>query len=160
MHPCAEHTTVFAMPFLVANSRYSASSNSLASAAPDIGLLLVVLPARFRALVGVKCGVKSTADSQKPSTQAPRPSHKPDSALSRHPSPGDSRASLEGSCAYQQDARRPGNLACSHRWFTWPVPPAFALGCRRWALTPPFHPSPVIGSDATRSIGWSALCCT
>src|ERR687890_1591324 len=52
------------------------------------------------------------------------------------------------------------NLACSHRWFTWPVPPAFASGYRRWALTPPFHPSPVIGSGATRSIGWSALCCT
>jgi len=27
-----------------------------------------------------------------------------------------------GSCAYQPDAVRPGNLACSHRWFTWPVP--------------------------------------
>src|ERR671910_1371097 len=50
------------------------------------------------------------------------------------------------------------NLACSHRWFTWPVPTAFASGCRRWALTPPFHPSPV--PRRTAAIGWSALCCT
>src|SRR5215213_705053 len=28
----------------------------------------------------------------------------------------------KGSCAYQPDAMRPDNLACSHRWFTWPVP--------------------------------------
>src|SRR5215210_3505881 len=27
-----------------------------------------------------------------------------------------------GSCTYQPDAMRPDNLACSHRWFTWPVP--------------------------------------
>ena len=81
------------------------------------------------------------------------PSCKPDSALSRHPSPGDSRASPRGSCAYQPDAWRPGNLACSHRWFTWPVPPACASGCRRWALTPPFHPSPVSGGIPTPSAG-------
>ena len=29
---------------------------------------------------------------------------------------------------------------------------------RRWALTPPFHPSPV--PRRTAAIGWSALCCT
>jgi len=28
----------------------------------------------------------------------------------------------EGSRAYQPDAVRPNNLACSHRWFTWPAP--------------------------------------
>ena len=27
-----------------------------------------------------------------------------------------------GSRAYQPDAVRPNNLACSHRWFTWPAP--------------------------------------
>src|SRR5215212_6770610 len=102
----AEHTTVLALPFPVAKSRYSASSDSLASAAADIGLLPTVLPTRFRAPVGVKCGVKSTADSRKPCTQAPGPSHKPDSALSRHPSPGDSRASPSGNCAYQSRAVR------------------------------------------------------
>jgi hypothetical protein len=40
------------------------------------------------------------------------------------------------------------------------LPGRSLAGYRRWALTPPFHPSPVIGSETTRSIGWSALCCT
>ena len=49
------------------------------------------------------------------------PSRKPDSALSRHPSPGLLPRAPCGSRAYH--VRRPGqNLACSHRWFTWPVP--------------------------------------
>jgi hypothetical protein len=59
----------------------------------------------------------------------------------------------------RRDVNAPrNNLACSHRWFTWPVPPALASGYRRWALTPPFHPSPV--PRRTAAIGWSALCCT
>ncbi len=49
----------------------------------------------------------------------------------------------------------------------WPCTPRGLPGrarrrTRRWALTPPFHPSPV-PADRKRSgpaIGWSALCCT
>jgi hypothetical protein len=32
-------------------------------------------------------------------------------------------------------------------------------GYRRWALTPPFHPSPV-PKGVPAAIGWSTLCCT
>ena len=45
------------------------------------------------------------------------------------------------------------------------LPGRSLAGYRRWALTPPFHPSPVSGRDvtcyvSTAAIGWSALCCT
>src|SRR5215218_7650647 len=91
------------------------------------------------------------------------PSRKPDSALSRHPSPG----SVPGPLAGPRLPARGGaytprdNLACSHRWFTWPVPPALALGYRRWALTPPFHPSPVmVGTFRETSLLIHRLVCS
>jgi hypothetical protein len=71
--------------------------------------------------VGIKRGVKSAPDPQKPFIYGPGPSRKPDSALSRHPSPGENSRAPSGSRAYQPDNCR-DNLACSHRWFTWPVP--------------------------------------
>ncbi len=39
------------------------------------------------------------------------------------------------------------------------LPGRSLAGYRRWALTPPFHPSPVSGAKPP-TIGWSALCCT
>ncbi len=44
--------------------------------------------AEFCVPVGVNGGVKSSTDSRKPLIYGPGPSRKPDSALSRHPSPG------------------------------------------------------------------------
>ncbi len=80
------------------------------------------------------------------------PSRKPDSALSRHPSPRAFALGSLRSCAYL-----PGDqtfLACSHRWFTWPVP----FGIPPVGSYPTL--SPITCDRETRSIGWSALCCT
>jgi hypothetical protein len=58
----------------------------------------------------------------KPFIYGPGPSRKPDSALSRHPSPGLLHPGLPGGAAPTSPADSRDNLACSHRWFTWPVP--------------------------------------
>ena len=58
------------------------------------------------------------------------PSRKPDSALSRHPSPVEASRRFASTGLLQEEPRLPArspsrprdNLACSHRWFTWPAP--------------------------------------
>lgn len=73
----------------------------------------------------------------------PGPSHKPDSALipssiSRRLTSG---APSVGSCTYQPRASR----LCGAIWLarTGSLPGRSLTGYRRWALTPPFQPSPV-----------------
>jgi len=63
-------------------------------------------------------------------------------------------SSLPASC-------RAGRSAAMGSDAAWPCTPRGLPGRpghpdRRWALTPPFHPSPV----PQRAIGWSTLCCT
>src|ERR671916_2370814 len=53
------------------------------------------------------------------------PSRKPDSALSRHPSPGPEAPGPLGAAPTspaREECLRRDILACSHRSFTWPVP--------------------------------------
>ena len=77
------------------------------------------------------------------------PSRKPDSALSRHPSPGGTRASLWEAAP---TSRAPGARTI---WLarTGGLPGRSLAGYRRWALTPPFHPSPVSGEVPDPSAG-------
>jgi hypothetical protein len=67
------------------------------------------------------------------------PSRKPDSALSRHPSPGGSPPGL------LLEEPRPPVWESQTIWLarTGCLPGRPLAGYRRWALTPPFHPSPV-----------------
>jgi hypothetical protein len=69
------------------------------------------------------------------------PSRKPDSALSRHPSPGQCPGLPLGSRAYQPDV--PEVVGTFWLARTGRLPGRSLTGYRRWALTPPFHPSPV-----------------
>src|SRR5215212_6086251 len=85
------------------------------------------------------------------------PSRKPDSALSRHPSPGrivsgPSRAPPWRSRAYQPGTLERTSWDPGTIWLarTGGLPGRPLAGYRRWALTPPFHPSPVLGRSAPR----------
>ena len=107
----------------------------------------------FSVRVGVIRGVNSPADPRKPFHIG---QGRPVSRILLYPAihlrgfPG----LPEGSRAYQPDAVRPNNLACSHRWFTWPAP----RGIPPVGSYPTL--SPITCDRAARSIGWSALCCT
>ncbi len=91
--------------------------------------------------VGVNCGVRTPPVAPKPLIYGPGPSRKPDSALSRHPSPGLFKPRApEGSSAYQPDRVLAGTIWLAR---TGGLPGRSLAGYRRWALTPPFHPSPV-----------------
>jgi hypothetical protein len=70
---------------------------------------------------------RSTNMGEKSLIYGPGPSRKPDSALSRHPSPGETEHAPSVPPGSLGEPRLPcpeirTNLACSHRWFTWPVP--------------------------------------
>ena len=75
------------------------------------------------------------------------PPRKPDSALSRHPSPGISPGLLLEEL--RLPARTPHGAGTIWLARTGGLPGRPLAGYRRWALTPPFHPSPVPGDRAS-----------
>ena len=93
--------------------------------------------------VEVKCGVKRLTKAAKISVSSANlgfgPPRKPDSALSRHPSPGGEPPGL-----LLEEPRLPV-WESQTIWLarTGRLPGRPLAGYRRWALTPPFHPSPV-----------------
>lgn len=81
---------------------------------------------------------------------------KPDPALSRHPSPG---GSLRGSPYGEPHLPAPGPpRPCGAIWLarTGGLPGRSLAGYRRWALTPPFQPSPVPEAEGFASFRPSA----
>src|SRR4028118_2291384 len=101
--------------------------------------------------VGAKRGFKTCykgADANVcPANQGFGPSRKPDSALSRHPSPGGSPGLLWEEL--RLPARTPRGAGTIWLARTGGLPGRSLTGYRRWALTPPFHPSPVLGDRAS-----------
>jgi hypothetical protein len=101
------------------------------------------LNSRLLHAVGVKRGVKCPANAANiyvsPANLRLGPSRKPDSALSRHPSPGGEPPEL-----LLEEPRLPV-WESQTIWLarTGCLPGRPLAGYRRWALTPPFHPSPV-----------------
>src|SRR5918997_5042991 len=91
--------------------------------------------------------MRSILCSKIPAKQRFGPSRKPDSALSRHPSPGISPGLLLEEL--RLPARTPQGAGTIWLARTGGLPGRPLAGYRRWALTPPFHPSPVPGDRAS-----------
>src|SRR5215210_4730612 len=86
------------------------------------------------------------------------PPRKPDSALSRHPSPGGSPGLLWEEL--RLPARTPRGAGTIWLARTGGLPGRPLAGYRRWALTPPFHPSPVLETGPVTRLSSHRLVCS
>ena len=120
------------------------------SVAPEghgrVGVALSPICPDVRDPVGVNRGVKSPADPRKPFIYRPGGQGRPVSRILLYPvihlrgiAPGPLRDR-----AYQPD----GSAGTFWLARTGRLPGRSLAGYRRWALTPPFHPSPVPGGEA------------